>query len=159
MARAASKSSKKWFVPKKSWLRKSKRANIVTLAIVVLVFGGVGTYLVKKSHAINFNAYCPSSSTEGWGYNTSGYCVQQIKADFNALGNPVNSNWRFPYSLDASDSNWSSYAAADTRWFQSNWHIRVDGIFGRNTWFYMCVSLNNHHLGDRFDDSGCNNGY
>lgn len=152
----ARNSAKNWSASKHAWLYKSVRVNVMLLIAVVIGFAAAGTYFVVYAHAYSTGVTCTHHiyGASGTGYDSYGYCVSQLKKDYGLLNDRT--NWTFTYE-NPNYLGWTFVTTANTKHFQNNWGISVDGVVGPVTWNRMCTSLHNHGMTDAWYNSGCNN--
>lgn len=121
----------------------------ITLAIFVIVFGGLGTYLLNQSHALTTNkAYCVANTYGGSVKN--GQCVKNIQRILNAIG--VSS-----YYTGAVDGVYGTKTKGAVVNYQRSWGLSQDGIVGPKTWAQLCYTayLNGTDSINAGNNSGC----
>ncbi len=101
----------------------SKRRGIV-LVVVLVVFGGIGTYLLQQSQAATYSNYgCTTYPTLRKG--SKGNCVKKLQ-------NTLQKKWG--YNTGGVDGNFGTKTDASVRAFQKKKGLKVDGVVGSATW-------------------------
>lgn len=101
----------------------------VTLVIFVLIFGGIGTYLLRESYALSTSiSHCTGNN---WGASkTTGQCVKDIQRILNGVGGT--------YSVGSVDGIYGTKTKTGVKNFQSFWGLGNDGVVGPKTWERLC---------------------
>lgn len=126
--------------------RSGFNVSMTTAALFALVFGGIGGYMIRGSHA----------ATDGCVYNVYStglqhqyvHCVQDLQY--------VLDNWHATTTY-GHHINQDGYYGSDTKsevvQFQKFAKISQDGVAGNNTWLWLCDAASFDHF--QYDDVGC----
>lgn len=108
---------------KQSLLSRLSRVQWIVVAVFILAFAGLGTYLIKSSSALSVSNYgCTTYPTLRYG--SSGDCVRKLQAVLKL---------RWGYSLTV-DGQFGSITQSKVKAFQTNQRISSDGVVGPITW-------------------------
>ncbi|HSX33533.1 MAG TPA: peptidoglycan-binding domain-containing protein [Candidatus Saccharimonadales bacterium] len=110
-------------------LRKWSKAQVLSIAFIVVAFGSVGAFLLVKS-----NATSCIYGVFSYGRGSRGGCVQDIQ---------MLVDYHLPASQSITgDGSFGPLTDQGVKRVQAAYKIEVDGVVGPHTWRALCT---NHH--------------
>jgi len=123
--------------------RLSRTAQISIAAVFVLVFGGIGTYLITQSYAAS------NCTSYNYRYGSSGTCVKYIQQIQNGLSKALAGEKKHGYTISGSqldaDGAFGTLTKSKVVRYQHYAGLSADGIVGVKTWTSMCSTIGTIH--------------
>jgi len=149
MATKSNKTSKKSASNKNqpkvvTFIRQLSRKTQISIAIIfVLIFGGIGTYLLTQSYAIS---NCTSNTYRD---GSKGTCVKYLQQIQNGLSKAFAGDTRHGYTISSSqldaDGAFGTLTKNKVVRYQHFAGLSADGIVGVKTWTSMCTAIGTIH--------------